>query len=268
MVPDGSSPSPVVLVGRSSAARALSAALERAGEEVRTLPGSPPFGEAERAELGRARTVVLACPDRHLAPLAERTARALGLSGGRPVVLHLSGALDSTVLSPLSRLGCPVGSCHPLQTFPRGAAPPLEGVAFAVEGDDAGLPAARALAARLGGRPIELARGRKPLYHLAASLASGGVVAVLAAALDALVAAGFEEEEARGAIAPLVRASVESSLRDRPAGALTGPVARGDASTVESHRSAVESWDPGRRALYEALVAEQERLRGPLPGGG
>lgn len=268
MVPDGLPLSPVLLVGRSAAARALSTALERAGEEVRTVPGAPPFGDDERAALGRARVVVLACPDRHLPELAERTARELGSSGGRPAVLHLSGAIGAGVLSPLARLGCPVASCHPLQTFSRAGAPALEGVVFAVEGDDPGRAVARELAVRLGGRPLDLAPGGKPLYHLGASLASGGVVAVLAAALDALIAAGLGEEEARGAVGPLVRAAVENVLRDGPAAALTGPVARGDASTVESHRSAVESWDRRRRALFEALVAEQERLRGaPREGG-
>jgi len=56
------------------------------------------------------------------------------------------------------------------------------------------------------------------------------------------------------------RRSLEGALSSGPAAALSGPVARGDGATLERHRTAIDAWDPARRALYDALVAEQERL--------
>jgi len=60
------------------------------------------------------------------------------------------------------------------------------------------------------------------------------------------------DEEALRAIAPLIRTSVENALRCGPAAALTGPIERGDAGTVELHRQALSGVSDRLARLYDA----------------
>jgi predicted short-subunit dehydrogenase-like oxidoreductase (DUF2520 family) len=191
----------------------------------------------------------------------------------RAVALHLSGARDRRELEPLRLLGVAAGSCHPLQTFPARPRPgnPFADIAFAIEGDPRALAAARRLARRLGGRSFPVEPRAKPLYHLAAALASNGAVGLVGAARDALTAAGIPRERALAALRPLVTAAVDASFSTSPEYALTGPVARGDEETLRRHRAALAAWDRDRLGLYESLVREQRRLVGgpaaPRRGG-
>jgi len=57
-----------------------------------------------------------------------------------------------------------------------------------------------------------------------------------------------------------VRGTVDNVARLGPAAALTGPVRRGDAATVERHLAPL---DPDERAAYEALTDAARRLVPP-----
>lgn len=250
----------IVVLGRSRAGRALAGGLGPAGETA-LLPASAPWDDAGRSRIAQATLLVLAVPDQHISSLADRLAPVLGRPGApRPAALHLSGARDDSELVSLARLGCPTASCHPVQTFGGRVATPLEGVVFGIQGSTDGREAARALVARLGGLAVEVSAADKPLWHLAAVLASGGLVGVLGAARDLLGLCGLPPAEALAALAPLSRAAIANALERGPEAALTGPVARRDEVTLAAHRRALAERDPDRSALWEALVAEQERL--------
>lgn len=251
----------VVVVGRSRAGRAVALGLAAAREAAVLLPGSSPWDDAGLRAIRAATLLVVAVPDRFLAPASDRLAASLrGSTAPRPAALHLSGARDDSELRALSDLGCPTASCHPVQALDGSGAAPLSGVVFGIQGSPRGVEAARSLAAALGGRPHDLSTADKPLWHLAAVLASGGVVGLLAAARDLLVLCGLSPAEALEALGPLTRAAVSGALTRGPEEALTGPVARGDEATLAAHRRTLAERDPSRAGLYEALVAEQERL--------
>jgi predicted short-subunit dehydrogenase-like oxidoreductase (DUF2520 family) len=259
----------VVVVGGGRLGGALAHALAAAGVSTRALRGrgvhsandSEDSARTEAGVLADASLVILAVPDGAIEATARRLASAVPREG-IGAALHLSGLRDASVLSPLREAGLTCGSCHPLQTFPSASMPSkaFQGIVFTIEGDPGALEAARDLVGALGGRPAAIAPGKKPLYHLAAALAANGTVALLGAARDAMRGAGFPEADALLALAPLLRAALENALREGPEKALTGPVARGDRETLAAHRSVLRAWDASRLALYEALVAEQERL--------
>ena len=78
-------------------------------------------------------------------------------------------------------------------------------------------------------------------------------------------AAGIEEDTALKALAPLARASMANALRLGPSKALTGPIERGDASTVAGHLRAMQSVPGQLRELYRAAglqALEVARKRG------
>jgi predicted short-subunit dehydrogenase-like oxidoreductase (DUF2520 family) len=119
----------------------------------------------------------------------------------------------------------------------------------------AGDRAVAEIARSLGLRPFELSDADRGRYHAAAVIASNHLVALIGQVerLAATCSVPFE------AFAPLVLASVQNAFSLGPAAALTGPVARGDLSTVEQH---LRDLDPGERDAYRALAREAARLTG------
>jgi predicted short-subunit dehydrogenase-like oxidoreductase (DUF2520 family) len=108
--------------------------------------------------------------------------------------------------------------------------------------------------------PFEIADEQRPAYHAAASIASNFLVALEAAAEEVAGAAGLEPEEARAALAPLVRTTVENWEQLGPRRALTGPVARGDDLTVAAQRAAVREAAPQLEALFDVMVELAQEL--------
>lgn len=197
--------------------------------------------------------VLVAVPDSRIAEVARRLA-SLPLPPEIPV-LHTSGALGSESLGPLAAAGVPVGSLHPLLALahPEDGPERLTGAWFAVEGDPEAVRVAGWITGAAAGRVIEVPAGGKPLYHAAAVVASNYVVTLLAAAERIAKAAGLPQAEARQALTELATGAARNVHPDGPAAALTGPIVRGDAATVELHLAELSGPD---RGLYSVLARE------------
>jgi predicted short-subunit dehydrogenase-like oxidoreductase (DUF2520 family) len=210
-----------------------------AGRAGRTLAGR--LGERGLAvTIGRTPTpevdlVLLCVPDASIASVAA--AIPIG-----PWVAHVSGATPLAALSPHERRF----SVHPLQTLTLARGPEqLDGAwaAITAETDDA-LARARWLAETLGLRSFEIADADRSLYHAAAVIGGNFLVTLHGTATRLLAEAGAPPE----AIVPLMRRTIENGFD------LTGPIARGDWSTVEAHLAALEERAPDLVPLYRALV--------------
>ncbi|MFM8302778.1 MAG: DUF2520 domain-containing protein [Actinomycetota bacterium] len=205
----------------------------------------------EAAVLGRgAGLVVIATPDAAIDEVA--TGIAPGLEPGA-LVLHCSGARGLDALDPIARRRADValGALHPLQTFAGVDPNALAGAWAAV----AGPPAVVELAQALGLRPFVLADDRRGAYHAAAAVAANHVVALLGQVARLADAAGVPAE----AFWPLVRTAVANVEARGAAGALTGPVARGDHATVAAHLVAI---DPAEHDAYVAMARAAFELTG------
>jgi len=233
----------VAILGRGRLGSAIATALGDAGVEV-----DGPYGhrDSPAALIERVDAVLLCVPDSEIATVAA------GLAPGAPLG-HCSGATG------LDALG--VGeafSLHPLMTVPAQATPGvLQGAGAAVAGSSpSAIAIARSLAELLGMRPIVIDDADRVAYHAAASIASNFLVTLEDAAERIAATAGLPRE----LLEPLVRASVDNWARLGAARALTGPVARGDAETVGSQRTAVHERAPELLELFDALVDATERL--------
>jgi predicted short-subunit dehydrogenase-like oxidoreductase (DUF2520 family) len=208
-------------------------------------------------EVLAARVILLATPDDGIAAAAQQIVEAPRLDGDNSlrgkVFLHTSGALDATILKLLRQHGAAVGSMHPLQTFSGVGVPPLEGKYFAIEGDAAAMRAARTMVRSLGGRPVTIGAGKKRLYHAAAALAAGHVLAVEEAATRMLMSAGMKRYEAVRALLGLTRQVLENFERLGSRAAWTGPLARGDYRVVAAHEQAITELPVEYARAYEAL---------------
>lgn len=157
-------------------------------------------------------------------------------------MLHTSGALSSTVLSPLAEKGIETGSLHPLVSISDpNSGSNLRGAFFCVEGSRAARRIARQIVRDLGGHSFSIKPQKKPLYHAAAVMASGHVTALFDVAIEVLADCGLSRRRAREVLLPLLKSAVTNLAGMEPELALTGTFARGDVATVERHLVALEN---------------------------
>ena len=194
----------------------------------------------------QAEVLLLTVPDRLIGTVAavitgeaqkaaadDASAEAKPLAG--KVFLHCSGSLGLAELAPLQQAGAHVGSLHPLQSF-AGGATQLAGVYMAVDGDEAACQAAIALANALGGHPFRVPAAERAAYHAAACICSNYAVAVEALAQRLMSRWLGDEAAAWQALLPLFKGTAANlEATSSPRTALTGPIARGDATTVARH---------------------------------
>ena len=169
--------------------------------------------------------------------------------------MHLSGALTLDALKAL-RPRHPIGSFHPLQSFPEPRSPAsLRGIIVAV--DASSVPLRRRLAglARVvGARPKRVGDRERVIYHAAAVFASNYVDALVGQAVRLLEAAGWSEKEATSGLLALTAGTLANVRQRGVVAALTGPVRRGDVTTVERHLAALAgSASPPVVDLYRML---------------
>jgi predicted short-subunit dehydrogenase-like oxidoreductase (DUF2520 family) len=182
-----------------------------------------------------AELVLLCVPDQVIGEVAA------GVAVG-PWIAHVSGATRLGALDPHERRF----SAHPLQTLTRERGPEqLDGAWCAISGEtDDALDRARWLAETLGLRPFEVADADRTLYHAAAVIGGNFVVTLWRIATRLLEEVGAPPE----AIVPLMSRTIENGFD------LTGPIARGDWTTVDAHLAALEERDPDLAPLYRALA--------------
>ncbi len=200
-----------------------------------------------------SRVILIATPDDEIAVVALELARIGEEELRGRVVLHTSGGLGSDVLDALRKHGAAVGSMHPLQSFSGVAVPSLEGKVFTIEGDAPAVQVARRIARALGGSPVRIAGSKKLLYHAAAAMAAGHVLAVEEAAAQLLVSLGMRRNEAVRALLPLTRQVLENFKTLGPRAAWTGPLSRGDYEVVRAHLDALRESPKEFAQAYEAL---------------
>ncbi|MCG8592635.1 MAG: DUF2520 domain-containing protein [Proteobacteria bacterium] len=253
-----------ILVGPGRAGLSVAIALTGAGHQLAAVAARDlRSAEAATARLGGlpvllgepmppASLVLIAVRDEAITPVAQ------ALTGSEiAAAAHLSGLAGLGALAPLASAGAAVGSFHPLQTLPDPdlGARRLSGAWVAVDADSDSLRGElRRLAESIGAIPFDVAPEARATYHAAAAAAANFPLAALSMAEDLFVAAGVPFDAAR----PLVEAVIANAFEVGPRAALTGPVARGDAATVEAQLEAVRryapEWDRAFRAFVDALA--------------
>lgn len=265
----------LAIIGAGTVGKALGRRLADAGWPVRALAcrtiesaraavafvgQGEAFDDAPKAAQA-GDVVLLAVPDDRIQEVAESLARWGSLRKGA-VLIHVSGGRSSSAMAMARDSGAHVASMHPLQTFasadeqagpPGGAADLLSGVLFACEGDEEALPVVREIVDVLGGRFVAIDGEKKALYHAGAVIACNYLVTLVAAAAELFEEAGIPRDEAVRALAPLLRGTVANLERVGLPRALTGPIARGDADTVEIHAREIARTRPDLLPLYQAL---------------
>lgn len=198
--------------------------------------------------------VFITTPDRVIAGVAAEINKRGGFRRGQ-VVFHTSGAHPADEVGAARLAGAYAASLHPLQSFAdiKMAMENLPGSYFALEGDAEALPLAEQIVKDLGGRSFAIAAADKPLYHAAACITSNYLVSLMHFATGLFSRFGLTREEAFDALSPLVRGTINNISQVGPVQALTGPIARGDGTTLEGHIKALKNVGEQELDLYSKL---------------
>ncbi len=253
------------MIGPGRAGIALARALQRAGHQV-TAAAAVSERSKQRARdnfpgarltepagvLAEADLVLLTVPDDVLPALVAGLAATEAPYAGR-LVMHASGAHGTSVLDPATRAGALPLALHPVMTFTgrEDDVDRIKGVCFGVTAPEPLRAAGEALVIEMGGEPVFIAEQDRPLYHAALAFAANHLVTLVAEAATLLRDAGAENPNRM--LGPLLGAALDNALRFGDAG-LTGPVARGDGSTVAAHVAAIAAAEPGALPAYLALA--------------
>ena len=286
-----SRPRTLSIIGAGRAGRALGKLLHRRGwrigavvtrsaatarAAVRAIGAGKPSARLT-PEIFSADVILLTTPDAKIAAVANDLTRlphgVVGATRGvaranwhGKIVLHTSGAIDSRVLAPLSRLGASVGSMHPFQTFGARGIPDLRGVTFTMEGDPRALRMARRIARQLGGIPIQIPAAAKPAYHAAGGFAAAHALVLIEGGTQLLVALGFPRKQAQRGLMRMARQILANLETLGPRASWTGPISRGDFSTIAKHMAALRKFAPEFREAHAAMLLLSARVLSAEPG--
>ena len=266
--------SPISVIGAGAAGTVFTRALKLAGLHVLQVLSRNPDSARVLAEVVGAthashrlsdlragpKLVVLAVPDDQIGTVAETLADA-SPTWQDSIAMHVSGALPSTVLSPLRHRGAEIVSFHPMLSLHADSPPEiLAGSWINIEGTPAAVDVGRQLAQRLGAKPFVVDADTKAAIHLAASVSSNFLVTLMSAASDVLEACGLSSEDRNALLRPLVAGTLENIDFGDPGTALTGPISRGDGVTLEAQFAHLARLRPEYVAIFAGLAAETVRI--------
>ncbi len=231
------------VVAASSRSRASARKLAQAVAGCRAFDNNQAV--ADNAEL-----IFITTPDDAIAPVASQVKWCPGQS-----VVHCSGADSVAILKSARELGAMVGAFHPLQTFAsvQQAIENMPGSTFALEAEEPLLKTLKEMATALDGHWVVLKASDKVLYHASAVIACNYMVTLVKLASDLWQSFNIPPQQATQALLPLIRGTLHNIETVGIPNCLTGPIARGDAGTINKHLAALKSTAPHLLTAYREL---------------
>lgn len=210
------------------------------------------------AELRPADIFMITVPDDQIRNCSIKL-QEQGLITAATIVFHCSGALNA------SELGLKDGaaSLHPMRSFadPAFVAQHFIPTICTLEGDRKATRMLALACQNAGTQIVEINAEGKTLYHAAAVFASNYLVTLMDAALQTFAAAGIPHEMALRMTKPLAQETFNNIFKMGTQQSLTGPIARGDARTVERHQEALKKWDGNVADLYVQLAKSTQTMK-------
>lgn len=257
------------VVGAGRVGAVLAAALRDAGHQIVAVAGEsdasrrraaallPGVVVAKPSDVARAcDLLLLTVPDDMLTNVATVLTDAGAIRPGQYVV-HTSGRHGLAALAAATAAGARTIALHPAMTFTGTAVdlPRLPGCVFGVTAGPAERALAEQLVADLGGRSNWIPEDRRTLYHAGLAHGANHLVTLVTEALEILSAAASDDPEVTAAdtLRPLLMAALDNALAQGDS-ALTGPIVRGDANTVQAHLAEIAVNAPQTLPSYVAMA--------------
>jgi predicted short-subunit dehydrogenase-like oxidoreductase (DUF2520 family) len=241
-----------VLSKKGYTIKALSCRSLASAEESRQMIGQGMASTDNVRTADKGEIVFLTVPDDGIEGVVEELASS-PLKWEEKVVFHCSGLSTSRLLHPLRSKGARTASVHPCFSFPKKQARQnlFQDIYFALEGDDSAVASAKDIICMIGGFHFTIRAEDKACYHTACSMASNMSVALLYTAISLITQCGLGEDEAKKVIWPLLEGTLHNVNKIDIFDALTGPVARGDLTTIRKHLVELEKF-PSSSRIYSS----------------
>lgn len=225
---------------------------ENAETSCRFIGAGQPYFSLEK--LPEADVTVIASEDETIQTLCENLCHYSGFKSGS-VVLHFSGCLSSIVLASAKAYQCKLGSLHPVKSFadPLNAVNTFADTLCTFEGDDSAFEMIMPIVKKIGGQITKIHPDFKTLYHASCVIANNFATTLHFVAAQLFQSVGLDELQANKISTSLILDALKNLQNQDHAHALTGPVARGDSSTVKAHLDALTS-NKDVESLYKALT--------------
>lgn len=208
-------------------------------------------------ELSESDVYLITTSDSQISAIAKKLTESVDLNG--KVVFHCSGVMSS---KELNYGNFHKASIHPVKSFadPNFAIGDFAGTYCGVEGDEDALEVLKPIFEQLGAHCFDIDCEMKQIYHAGAVFASNFLPLLIEASLKCYEKSGVNRELAKQIIEPIIRLTLENSLKLEPKTALTGPVARGDYQAVETQFQSLQGKLPEFAELYDLLSENLSKL--------
>ena len=220
--------------------------------------GGQAFGAAEELAAG-CDLLLLTVPDDQIESTWLRLRDAIPSES--LLVGHCSGCLDSSIFHGMRAFGSihPIIAMHDRET----AYQKLQNAYFTIEGGDDFLEFSKSLLTSLGNHYSTIKAENKVRYHAASVMVSNLVNALTAEGMNTFKECGLDEEFAEKAWRALFLENAQNIVSLGPVLALTGPVERADAATVEKHLNALTGETKEIYRLLSLKLTETAQLKNP-----
>lgn len=197
-------------------------------------------------------TIFVTVPDGTISDVWEKM-RTLPIKDKN--ICHCSGSVSSAAFFDAEERGAYAYSVHPLYAVSDkyNSFMKLKEAYFAIEGSLRNLEMIKQSFENLGNKVIAIDTDKKALYHCAAVMVSNQMAVLLNTGAEMLTKCGFNREDAEKALAPLVIGNINNMVEMGPVKALTGPVERGDLTTIKSHIEILQRSSRDNLKIYKTL---------------
>lgn len=168
------------------------------------------------------------------------------------IICHCSGSISSEIFSNITNHGAYGYSIHPMFAISDkyNSYKNLSKAFITIEGHEKYENELRDLFYSLGNDVTVISKENKSLYHAASVVVSNLVLGLINNGVTYLEQCGFTEEMAINALYPLIEFNLKNIKEKGVVNSLTGPVERGDISTIIGHCEVLSNED---RKLYKLL---------------
>lgn len=200
--------------------------------------------------------VILSVPDDQIEKTSLRISKQK-ISFTKKTFIHLSGSENIESLSVLKHKGADVASVHIMQTFPSKKIVSIKKCFAAVECDNQKTEKYLFdITKSIGLKPFRIFSAQKSLYHLSGVFASNFLTGNFYAAgkIYSPIAKNIKLNELLG---PIAENTLKNILTEGTVAALSGPVERGDITTVKNHLEDLKSkwFNFSDRGLAKLILA-------------
>jgi predicted short-subunit dehydrogenase-like oxidoreductase (DUF2520 family) len=181
----------------------------------------------------------------------------------KKIIFHTSGSESSLVFKSLNIPGKNAGSFHPVQTFNEiscDSGKYFKNIFIAAEGGYKFLEYAKNICKVTETKLITLKPTGKVIYHLICVYLSNYLISYFKSISDIGNKIGISERKFLDVFSPLIETSLKNIKEKGIVKSLTGPIERGDITTILKHKKRLSGLDERYSELYKLLGLEALKI--------